>query len=83
MLRLFQGFRKYEEEFDPHSMVLYCVTLVVTIGTNYKMLRCGLLNMLLWYLVTLLLFIQKNKLIGNMTTYFMITLYSFNTSLSI
>lgn len=25
MLILFQGFQKYEEEFDPHAMVLYCM----------------------------------------------------------
>lgn len=35
MLSLFQGFQKYEEEFDPHSMVLYRVTPFVTIGFNY------------------------------------------------
>lgn len=29
MLSLFQSFQKYEEEFDPQSMVLYCIGWIV------------------------------------------------------
>lgn len=60
MLILFQGFQKYEEEFDPHSMVLYCMPVLCLFlrecrSTQHQTALVLFLQQLLWILLKLYL----------------------------